>query len=61
MLVQEVAASLNLVLLTNRTLLTRAEAAAGLGLETYLCVIMYKCLVFIKLIFVQGYCKGSFL
>ena len=53
MLVQEVAASLNLVLLTNRTLLTRADAA-GLGLETYLCVIMYKCLVFIKLIFVQG-------
>ena len=46
MLVQEVAASLNLVLLTNRTLLTRA-AAAGLGLETYLRVrvVIYECLV----------------
>ena len=40
MVVQEVAASLNLVLLTNLTLLTRADAAAapGLGLVTYLCV-----------------------
>ena len=42
-LVQEVAASLNLVLLTNRTLLTRAAATAapGLGLETYLCVVIH--------------------